>query len=153
MSTNKLTAIASEGATGWAEMHATKYARAFNMITHLESATEELPVDTTHMPGPWSITYGGDENIDSSLYSSLVTAALNCVMHKGQYLTITIESALGERVAFDCTVLTQTAVQGKPWSDSDSPHVMVYAWYPLTDSVGIEPIKIYLHQIINIHFP
>jgi hypothetical protein len=155
MSTNKdkLAAIAAEVATGWAEVHADKYMTAFNKITHLECATEELPVDTTDMPGPWSITYGGDENMDNTLYSPLVVAALNCAVDKGFYITLTLESATGDRIAFDCTVPTQTAVLGKAWSETDCAHVMVHAWYPETQSMGVDPVKVYLHQIINIHFP
>lgn len=130
-----------------------KYSRAFNGITHLACATEELPVDTTVMPGPWSITYGGDENMDSTLYSGLVLAALNSVIDSGMYLTITLENALGDMIAFDCTVSTQPRLHGKGWGDQDCAHVMVHPWYPETQSMGVDPVKVYLHQIINIHFP
>jgi hypothetical protein len=155
MSTNKdkLTVIAAGVTKEWAEVPADKYLTAFNKISHLESATEELPVDMTGMPGPWSITYGGDENMDNILYSPLVVAALNCAVDKGFYITLTLESAHGERVAFDCTVPTKVTMPTQAWGDNDGAHIMVHAWYPETQSMGVDPVKVYLHQIINIHFP
>ena len=135
------------------ELSPDKYSKAFANICGLECATEELPVDLTDMPGPWSITYGGDENIDNILYSPLVVTALNCAVERGFYVTLTLESAHGEMVAFDCKVPTKIAMPTQAWGDNDGAHIMVHAWYPETQSMGVDPVKVYLHQIINIHFP
>lgn len=135
------------------EVTTSVYNVAFSRAHASQAATEEPPCDFSFQPGAWSITYGGDCQMDHVLFVPLVIAALNSVTDNGMFLTLTLENAMGHSVSLDCTVPAQVKVQGTGWGSEDAAYVHVYPWFPETESMGVEPIKVYLHQIINIHFP
>jgi hypothetical protein len=130
-----------------------KYTRTFKEIAATGASNEELPTDIDGIGSAWSITYGGDIGLDSRIYTPILEAALNCVVEAGMYLTLVLEDALGNRLAFDCTVTSPVKTLGKGWGNEDDPHVFVYPYFAKTSSVGIYPHKVYLHTICNIHFP
>lgn len=104
----------------------------------------------------WSITYGGDCSLDLPMYRDMIAALLGAVSRDVMSLVLTVQHAgTGENHSFN--VLCPEGgikVQGGGWNATDSePYIMVSEYYPDTDSAALTPVKVYLHQILNIHIP
>jgi hypothetical protein len=109
---------------------------------------------SAHTDTRWSFTYTGDESLEHSFFRSLVTAFLENARTHDLWLEITVESATGERYTVCCVPTGNTKAQGTEWGTSSTPYVEVLEYFPETESVRRgAPIKVYLHQILNINLP
>lgn len=116
--------------------------------------SDHMTQEPSHMR--WSVTYGGDCSLDLPMYRDMIAAFLGAVSRDVLSLIITVQHAgTGEIHSFNALCPDGgIKVQGGGWNATDSdPYIMVSEYYPDTDSAALTPIKVYLHQIINIHIP
>ena len=128
------------------------YAKAFERMAQDPAVVDE-PVDTSRLPGPWSITSTVEGcGMEHPFWAPLAVAALAvCVFDPAVYVTVTIDNEYGHTISFNCTVpsVPEILEEREP---TYAQYVLVFAWYTETRSMGVEPIKLYLHSIRNIHF-
>lgn len=134
-------------------------AKEFTRVLYQTSATnggvvaEHMNQEPERMR--WSFTYGGDCPLDDPMYRGLLLGFLNAARDVFTFVLTIQHPGTGELHSFQCfRPEGGLKLQGADWSAGDSePYITVSEYFPETDSVGITPVKVYLHQIVNIHIP
>jgi len=134
-------------------------AREFTRVLYETSAPDGGEVDVHMNTEPermrWSFTYGGDCPLSNDMYKGLLLGFLNALRDVFTFVLTIEHPGTGEMHSFQCfRPEGGFKLQGADWSNGDcEPYITVSEYFPETNSVGVSTVKVYLHQIVNIHIP